>query len=213
MSITLVICILPRNIHSSSNNKMITVCNIHCFNDILIIVMKKIKYPKIITLLLVYMVVFYLFSFSQELFEAILTHLSYFGVFLSGALYTYSFTASIGTASFLILNNFYNPLTIALLGGLGAALADVSILRFLEKYNLDSEFKQLSQEKIFKKIRFSFLRSRIFLTICGLLLIASPMPDELGILFISRGKIISIKHLFVVGLIANSIGIYVISMI
>ena len=46
------------------------------------------KYPKITALLLTYIAVFYLFSFSKEIFENILESLSYLGVFISGIFYT-----------------------------------------------------------------------------------------------------------------------------
>lgn len=175
--------------------------------------MKKTKYPKIITLLLIYIIVFYIFSFSAEIFEVFLENLSYFGIFLSGALYTYAFTASIGTAAFLVLSNFYHPILIALIAGIGAAVADLSKLKFLEKFNFEDELKQLSREKLFRIFRLRIFHSKLFLTICGLIAMGSPLPNELGILLISKGKMLSVKNLFIISLITNTVGVYIISIL
>lgn len=169
------------------------------------------KYPKITALLLTYIAVFYLFSFSKEIFENILESLSYLGVFISGIFYTYSFTGSIGTAYFYILKDSYPPIILAMLGGFGGALADISILKFLEKFNFENEIDMLAQEKFFEKIKLKIFKSKIILTILGFLAIASPIPDEIGVLLIKKGKILSIKFLFLIGLFANALGIYIIA--
>lgn len=171
------------------------------------------KYPKISILLLVYLVVFITFSFSQIILENILLKLSTLGIFISGAMYTYSFTASIGTGAFLILAKSYSPILLSIIGGIGAGLADVSILKFLEKFGFSDEFNNLSKEKSLCLLcnKVSFLTSRFFLTIAGIITLASPLPDELGVILIERGKSISSRHLFIIGVISNTIGIFILT--
>ena len=98
-----------------------------------------------------------------------------------------------------------------MLGGFGGALADISILKFLEKFNFENEIDMLAQEKFFEKIKLKIFKSKIILTILGFLAIASPIPDEIGVLLIKKGKILSIKFLFLIGLFANALGIYIIA--
>ena len=171
------------------------------------------KYPKITILFITYTVVFFLFSFGQNFIEYILSKLSLFGIFVSGAMYTYSFTASIGTGSFIILAKSYSPILLGIIGGIGGGLADVSILKFLEKFRFSNELDIFSKEKWFVAIcnRMPFLTSKIFLNIAGIIAIASPLPDELGVILIERGKYISAKYLFMIGVIANAVGIYILA--
>ncbi len=171
------------------------------------------KYPKITILLIVYIVVFFTFSFSQIIIENILSKLSILGIFISGAIYTYSFTASVGTGAFLILAKTYSPLLLSIIGGIDAALADVSILKLLEKFGFSNEFNNLSKERNFCYFcnKLPFLTSRIFLTIAGIITLASPLPDELGVILIERGKTISTKYLFILGVIANAVGIFILT--
>jgi hypothetical protein len=172
---------------------------------------KYTNYPKIFGLLITYIIIFFIFSFAKDMFEFILENSSYIGIFFSGMLYTYSFTGGIGMASFLILNNYYSPIVLSLIGGVGASIADITILKFLQKFNFEDELNLLSKENNFKLLRFKILKNKIFLTLLGVITIASPLPDELGVLFISKGKILSLKYLFFIGLIANTIGIYLIT--
>ena len=171
------------------------------------------KYPKITILLAIYVVVFFTFSFSQIIIENILSKLSILGVFVSGVMYTYSFTASVGTGAFLILAKAYSPVLLAVIGGIGAGIADVSILKFLEKFGFSSEFDGFSKEGWFVSIcnKMPFLTSRMFLNVVGIITLASPLPDELGVILIERGKYISAKYLFILGVIANAIGIYILA--
>ncbi|MEI6396803.1 MAG: hypothetical protein WCO48_01895 [Candidatus Taylorbacteria bacterium] len=173
------------------------------------------KYPKITILLAVYIVVFFTFSFSQIIIENILSTLSVLGIFISGAMYTYSFTASVGTGAFLILAKLYSPILLAIVGGIGAGIADVSILKFLERFGFSKELDSFSKEGWFVSIcnKMPFLTSKTFLNIAGILTLASPLPDEIGVILIERGKSISPRYLFILGVVANAVGIYTITSI
>jgi hypothetical protein len=173
------------------------------------------KYPKITILFITYTIVFFIFSFGQNMIEYVLSKLSLFGILFSGGMYTYSFTASIGTGSFMILAKSYSPILLSIIGGIGGGLADISILKFIHKFQFSSELDAFSKEKWFIDIcnKIPFLTSKIFLNIVGVITIASPLPDELGVILIERGKFISVKYLFIIGMIANAIGIYILTML
>ncbi|MFH1454899.1 MAG: hypothetical protein ABIF22_01095 [bacterium] len=171
------------------------------------------KYPKITILFITYTVVFFVFSFGQSYIEYLLSQLTLLGIFISGGMYTYSFTASIGTGSFIILAKSYSPLILSIIGGIGGGIADVSILKFLEKFRFSNELDDFSKEKWFVFIcnKIPFITSKIFLNMAGIITIASPLPDELGVILIERGKYISAKYLFIIGVIANAVGIYILA--
>ncbi|MDQ5962195.1 MAG: hypothetical protein QG653_2 [Patescibacteria group bacterium] len=171
------------------------------------------KYPKLTTLLFVYVCTFFLFSFLQAFFAEVLAGSSFAGMFISGAMYTYSFTGSIGTSAIVALSESHTPLTLAIFGGVGAGLADVSILRVLRRHGLSQELDSLSQEGAVARglDSFSFLRSKLVVSLLGIIAIASPLPDELGVLLVERGKIIPVEYLFGVATLANGVGIYALS--
>lgn len=170
------------------------------------------RYPRLLSLLFIYILTIFIFSFLNPYLQKGIFSLGSFGVLIFGALYTYSFTGSVGTGAFILASNSYSPVFLAIVGGIGAGLADVSILRVLKKFGFTKELDKLSKEKALGKIsKNNFFSSKFVNTLLGLLVIASPLPDEIGIIFVERGKLISEKHLFVVGVITNAIGIYILT--
>jgi hypothetical protein len=131
------------------------------------------------------------------------------GILFAGFLYTYSFTGSIGATAFLVLAKSYPPLVLALFGAIGSTLADLSILRLFERYGFAKELNSLAKEKKVKSFFkcAPFLTSKVVLSILGILTIASPLPDELGIVLIERGKLFFGKYFLVLDFTANTIGI------
>ena len=142
-------------------------------------------------------------SFSQT---------GYLGMFLAGALYTYSFSGAFAFGMILFINSpeaNLNPVIAALIGGIGAGISDLIIIRFIQE-NLTEEIQNFLHEKYIFTLR-SKLHNRIkaFLSrIIGLVMIASPLPDEIGLTFLSNLKNINKYQLFVLCTILNSIGIF-----
>jgi len=171
------------------------------------------KYPKLLILLLTYLLAFFIFSFGQSLLKFLLSELSILGIFISGMMYSYAFTGGIATGSFIILVKSHSPILLSLIGGLGAGLSDVIIFKLLKKLKFTNELDNFSKEKIFITIhnKIPFITSKIFLNIAGIITLASPLPDELGVILIERGKHISFKYLFVLGLTANTLGIFILT--
>jgi len=136
----------------------------------------------------------------------------YFGAFILGFFYSSSFTTAIATVGLWQLGEFLNPWLVALLGGIGAALGDVVWYRIF-KEGLFSELKEVIGSVFKHKVWLQIIESRIAymsLPVLGALIIASPLPDEIGVAFFAlRG--FEEKKLALLVFILNSIGILLIS--
>src|SRR3989344_1808491 len=108
------------------------------------------------------------------------------GVFLTGIFFASTFTVAIATSIFLTYSLTHNPLLIAFFGGLGAFVGDSLIFKFLRN-DLIADFEYL--EKHFgARIARRIIHSKLtlwFLPILAALVIASPLPDEVGLLMLA----------------------------
>lgn len=109
--------------------------------------------------------------------------LGLFGAFLSGMLFASTFTVATGGLLLISLSNTLNPLALILFGAMGALCADVLIFYFV-KDSVSAEvtpvYKKFLAHHHLKKI----LHTRYFswtLPVLGAIVIASPLPDELGV--------------------------------
>lgn len=156
------------------------------------------------------------FIHQSDYLEKSLSHLFgiYFilGAFLTGIFFASTFTVAIATSVFLFFAEIHNPLTIAILGGLGAFVGDSLIFKFL-KDDLIADFEYL--ERIFPKITAKrIIHSKLifwFAPIVAAIMIASPLPDEVGLLILAGIKL-KYKHFFLISFLLNTIGILIISL-
>ena len=134
--------------------------------------------------------------------------------FIAGIFFTSIFTTapSIVTLGSIAQNNPLIPVSI--LGGLGALCGDLIMFRFM-KNRLSEDFVYLLKQKS-KKERISFIFKRKFfrwfIFCIGALIIASPLPDELGIMMMGFSK--AKTSLFIpVSFIMNFIGILIVGLV
>ncbi len=127
---------------------------------------------------------------------------------ISGALFTSVFTIAPASVILIELNDHLSILTISILGGLGAMTIDLLLASFVRK-NIASNMQGLSRFSfkwhLVSLFHFGFLKWISFLL--GLFIIASPLPDELGLFFIGISKVKK-DYLPIVFFIANTTGIY-----
>lgn len=145
----------------------------------------------------------------QLLFK--LSYFGYFGAFLSGILFVWTFTAATGALLLLILVETLSPIQIGLVAGLGAIVGDLLIFRFV-KDGLAGEINNIYNHIDHKKHLKKLFRSKYFswtLPVIGAIIIASPLPDELGVSLISISRMSTPKFVFL-SYILNSIGIFLI---
>lgn len=135
----------------------------------------------------------------------------YIGAFFAGMLFASTFTVAIGAVILLIFAETLHPIEIGLVAGLGGMFADLIILKFFKSglsRELQSLFNYFDPQKHVKHL----LHSKYFswsLPVIGAIVIASPLPDELGVslMGISRMKRI---NFMIVSYLLNSAGIFLV---
>lgn len=177
-------------------------------------IISQLKYPKILTLILTIILAYFLFQGGGfEPWRNFLSSLGYLGIFIAGLFYAYGFTAAPATAILLILAKEQNIIFAGLIAGLGALFSDLILFKFI-RHSFVDEIKRLSQQKLFiyLKSRTSFLIQKYFLPVLGAILIASPLPDEIGISLLASSNI-SNKRFCALSYVLNTLGIFIILLI
>ncbi|BCX16216.1 MAG: hypothetical protein KatS3mg098_445 [Candidatus Parcubacteria bacterium] len=137
----------------------------------------------------------------------------FWGGIVAGLFFVSVFTAAPAVAFILKLVEISSPWEVAFFGSLGALIGDLLILRFFEKSLIEDILNLLSKrrrERLVEIFRSPFLKW--FLFFAGALIIASPLPDEIGLALMGFSKVK--KGFFVVlSLLLNFLGLLVISLI
>ena len=172
----------------------------------------KIKYPKLLLLILTFIVAYFIFyERNIPLFNDVLFSLGYFGILIAGIFFAYGFTAAPATIFLILLAQNENIFLSALIAGLGALIGDYLIFKLI-RHSFRDEIEKLSNEKIIKHINKkspSFVK-KYFLPVFAGFVIASPLPDEVGVALLASSKIISSRIFFLISFILNTTGIFVI---
>lgn len=153
------------------------------------------------------------FLFSNQSFHTFLLNLKeagYVGVFIAGMLFVSTFTVGAGAVILLVLAQKISPLQVAIIGGLGAVFTDLLIFRFV-KDNLLEEVKPI-YEALGGNHLTHVLHTKYFswtLPVIGAIIIASPLPDELGVSLMGIAKM-EIKQFAIVSFLLNMIGIFLV---
>lgn len=134
----------------------------------------------------------------------------YLGAFVAGILFVSTFTVATGAVILFILAEKLSPLEIGLIAGLGAVVGDFTIFRFV-KDNLILEIEPM-YEKLGGNHLIKVLHTKYFswtLPVIGAIIIASPLPDEIGVSLLGLSKISTFKFL-IFSFILNAFGIFLI---
>ena len=152
---------------------------------------------------------------QNDAVHSALSHVStfgYIGVFIVGAFFVSTFTVA---PSLVVLSFFaetLDPLFVALVAGAGAVVGDYLIFRFLK-------------DRIFQEVRPLFFHvgegrvGRLFSTpyfawlapVLGAFIIASPLPDELGVALLG-GTHLKKWQFFLLTFPLNTLGIFAVIM-
>lgn len=164
------------------------------------------------TYLLLSILVFFYFADSDFIQNIInkLGEAGYLGAFITGIFFVYTFTVAPSAVVLFRLADSYNPLFIALFAGVGAVIGDYIIF----KYFRDRVFNEL--KPVLNKLSGPFIK-KIFLTpyfswllpLAGLFIIASPLPDEVGVGLIGASKLKNWQFLLLAFLL-NTAGIFIV---
>lgn len=105
-----------------------------------------------------------------------------FGIFLAGILFVSFFTVGPATIILISIAPDYNPFLLSLIAGVGTVIGDWLILKFFEEqvaYELRPLAKKYGVLPIIRQMKTR--KFRPFAVIVGMLFIASPGPDEVGL--------------------------------
>jgi len=172
------------------------------------------KYPKLLGLILVIILAY--ITFSNSTINTLISELgglSYLGVFIAGILFAFGFTAPIAAGFFITLNPS-NIWIAGIIGGVGALISDVAIFRFV-RFSFMDEFSRLKKTKAIKrtdKFLKNLLGNRIksyLLYFIAAVFIASPLPDEAGVIMLAGLTKIKLSTIVKWGFILNTIGIII----
>lgn len=173
------------------------------------------KYPKFLLLLITLLIAYLIFyGKSYDPFHDFISSFGYVGTFFAGALFTYGFTAAPATAILLILAKEQHIFLAAFVGGAGALLSDLIIFRFI-RHSFADEILKLSKENVIRSLnKFTpSLIKRYLLPVLAGFIIASPLPDEIGVSLFAASKSISMKIFSVISYALNTTGIFIILVI
>lgn len=175
------------------------------------------QYPKLLGLALSFALAYLLYYLGAfNLFEETLNGYGFLSMVLGGMLFSFGFTAAFGVGMFVAMAHEVHPLIGALLGGIGACVTDFLIFQFIRLSFLD-ELHRLKASAIFLRLR-GWLHRETFperireylLWSIGGLLIASPLPDEIGVTLLSSITEIDARRFSLLCFILNALGIFII---
>ena len=170
------------------------------------------KYPKFLLFFITVMLSYIVFSNGASLpLKSTILSLGYIGTFIAGIFFAYSYTAAPATALFLILAKEQNIIISGIIGGLGALAGDLVIFSFISM-SFKDEIRKLAHEKIVVYLdhTFPYKIKKYLIPIFAGFIIASPLPDELGIALLAISQHISIKIFALLSFALNTLGIFAI---
>ncbi|PID98972.1 hypothetical protein CSA80_02520 [Candidatus Saccharibacteria bacterium] len=164
-------------------------------------------------LLIVSLVVFYYLLRTPGVDSLIkgIGALGYFGAFLSGIFFVSTFTvAPAAVVLYHLAATSLHPVEIALLAGLGAMVGDYFLFRFM-KDRVFAELLPLLHRLHTPRLRVMF-KSPYFawvLPVVGAFVIASPLPDEVGVSMLGLSHV-KRWQFFLLAFTLNAIGIFLV---
>lgn len=168
---------------------------------------------KNIALLIVSLLLLFFFidtPLIQNLIKSI-GRLGYIGAFIVGIFFVSIFTVSPSAVILFNLAKELDPIAIAVIAGAGAVIGDYLIFRFV-KDKLFEEIKPIFANNGFSKLIVRMFKTPFFswlIPLIGAAIIASPLPDEIGISILGLSKVKNWQFILVT-FILNSIGILLI---
>lgn len=163
-------------------------------------------------LLILSLIIFFLLAETPQIKNIIgvIGDFGYLGAFLAGILFVSIFTVAPASVILFYLAENYDPVGIAIAAGAGGMVGDFLIFRYL-KDKVFNELKPLflhlqgrSLRHLYKTPYFAW-----FLPIVGAIIIASPIPDEVGLGLLGLSKI-KVWQLLGLLFILDAIGIFLI---
>lgn len=135
------------------------------------------------------------------------------GSFIGGLFFTSIFTVAPATVLLGELARTNSLLILALVGGVGALIGDLILYRFLKSHLGDEVNIIIDNAKSGGLRRIFHLRIvRWVLAFIGALIVASPLPDEIGLALMGISKL-RLKALVPISFVFNTLGIFIVGLV
>lgn len=176
------------------------------------------RYPKLFLLIIISVLSYYLFSQTTVgSFVKNLHEFSYLGIFIAGLFFSFGFSTPLAVGFFVVAEPS-NIFLAAILGGAGALISDLFIFKMI-RFSFMDEFKRLEKSKAVKEIhillntRFLSKFKNYLLFVFAGIVIASPLPDELGVTMLAGMTKIKTIWLAIISFCFNTLGILIMLLI
>jgi hypothetical protein len=131
--------------------------------------------------------------------------------FVAGLFFTSVFTLAPASVALAQISHYAPPFQVALWGGLGAMLGDYIMFTFV-KHSLAEDIQYVMKGPMYKKLAGIF-RTRLFrriMPLLGALIIASPLPDEIGLAMMGLSRV-STQIVLPLTFVMNFLGILLVA--
>ncbi len=152
-------------------------------------------------------------SGSLDLVLEKIKHLPIIGSFIAGIFFTSVFTIAASAVVLVHISQHTDPLTVALIGACGALIGDLTLFAIVKEKitrNVDALITKASLGHPVAIFHLEFLRW--LNPILGALVIASPLPDELGLALLGFSEL-KPQTLAAILFFMNGLGIYILATI
>ncbi len=176
------------------------------------------EYPKLLCMGLSCVLAYILFRTGAFDEITLLFHgYGYVTFFLAGILFSFGFTTPFAIGIFVAATHGgANPFLAAVIGGSGALIADLGLFEFA-RFSLHDELHRLKSTAFMQKLKSLIfheslseqIKMYLLWSIAGLV-IASPLPDEIGVSLLGGTTNVSVKKFGILCFALNTIGIFVI---
>ncbi len=167
-------------------------------------------YPKLTLYFFSILLAYFIFSF--DFISGLLNGLNYFFIFLAGLFYSAGFTTPLATGFFLNIENNI-PFFGLILASVGALIADFGIFSFI-RVSFGKEIHKLEKTSFISHVlgffrnSFSDRMRKVLVYVFAFFIIASPLPDEIGVAMLAGFTKVHPYVFALVSFIANFVGIY-----
>lgn len=135
------------------------------------------------------------------------------GSFIAGMFFTSLFTTGPAAVALGTIAQENSIFIVAIAGGAGAVIGDLILLRFMKKYLTEELFALFGRVRP-KRLRWLFHMRifRWFFTFLGALIIALPLPDEIGLALMGLAHL-KVRYLVPLSFALNTAGIFFVGLV
>ena len=175
----------------------------------------KIPYPKLLLLIIsLYIGRLILTDANNFHFHSIIERLGYAGTFFAGIFLPFGLTFGPAAAVLILAGKNQNFLISSAVACTGALIGSYTIFSVV-KLSFETELKKLSSSRLFSKATTFFEKKiplfvrRYILPVFAGIIVATPLPEELGVALVAASQNISVPIFYLVSFFFSTFGIFI----